>query len=383
MIRRLRLPAALAGALLLAACGTITRPPPDAALPAPAQWHAPLPHGGQLADLSRWWQQLGDPLLAELIEAAQATSPTVASAASRIEQARATRAAAGAALLPSLDASASASRGNANPPAPLATTLQGGLQASWEIDVLGGRRAGVDAAQARLEGARAAWHEARVSVAAETANSYLALRTCQRQLEVAGNDARSRAETARLNQLSADAGFTAPATAALSRASAAEAAARLKQQAAQCELEIKTLVALTGAPEPALRDKLRGAWSDPGALPLFAIQQVPAQVVAQRPDLFQAEREIVAASADVAAAQADRLPRVTLSGSIAAGAVRAAGSWNDAQTWSIGPIAVTLPLFDAGRGAANVDAARARYDAALAQYRGRLLQAVREVEQAL
>ena len=93
-----------------------------------------------------------------------------------------------------------------------------------------------DAAQARLAGAEAGWHDARVAVAAETANSYLDLRTCERQLAVTRNDARSRAETARLTDLSADAGFTAPAVAALARASAAEASARATQQQAQCDL---------------------------------------------------------------------------------------------------------------------------------------------------
>src|SRR5690606_10931783 len=152
--------------------------------PTPPQWVASLPHGGTLADLRRWWQQFNDPLLIELIEAAQTASPNVASAGARIVQARAARVAAGAALLPPADATAAAARGNAQAGAPLATTVQGGLQTAWEIDLFGGNLAAADAAQARLDGERAGWHAARVAVAAETANSYLDLRTCERQLGV-------------------------------------------------------------------------------------------------------------------------------------------------------------------------------------------------------
>lgn len=383
---RLRLIAAGAASAWLAGCAGTALAPPPAADP-PAQWHAalpqPLPHGGTTADLASWWQQFNDPLLVELIESARAASPTVASAVSRVEQARAARVAAGAALLPTLDASASAARGNNQPPVPLATSAQAGLQAAWEIDLFGANRRAADAAQARFDGAGAGWHEARVSVAAETAASYVSLRTCERQSVVAGNDARSRAETARLAELSAQAGFTAPATAALARASAAEGSARATQQRAQCDVETKALVALTALPEPLLRQKLSAPWGEPAPAAALAVASVPARVLAQRPDIYEAEREVAAASADVGSAQADRFPRLTLSGSIAAGTVRMGGASTDLQTWSIGPLALSLPLFDGGRRAANVDAAEARYREATALYAARVRQAVREVEEAL
>lgn len=381
-MKKLRLTAAAGALLWLAGCASL-QPPASVSAGAPDQWHAPLPHNGTLTDLTQWWQQLNDPLLVELIESAQTLSPTVASARSRIEQARATRVAAGAALLPGVDGVASASRGNTQPPAPLATTAQVGLQSSWEIDLFGGRSASARAAQARLQGAQAGWHDARVSVAAETANTYVNLRTCERQLAVAVNDARSRAETARLTDLSTEAGFTAPAVAALARASAAESSARLTQQRAQCDLEVKALVALTALREPALRQKLAAAWAEPGQVAMLSVASVPAQVLAQRPDVYQAELEVVAASADVGAARADRFPRLSLSGSIAAGTVRTGGATTDLATWAIGPLALTLPLFDGGRRAANVDAAQARYEEAAALYQAQVRNAVREVEQAL
>ncbi|MES1162304.1 MAG: TolC family protein, partial [Rhizobacter sp.] len=163
-VRRL---SALIAAASLAACASAPSEPSAPEAQWPPQWQAPLPHEGQLTVMSAWWRQFNDPLLVDLIGAAQSVSPSVASAASRIEQARATRVAAGAALLPSLDADASAVRGKQDFITGMATTYSAGVQASWELDLFGGRRAARDAAQARAEGATAAWHDARVSVAAE------------------------------------------------------------------------------------------------------------------------------------------------------------------------------------------------------------------------
>lgn len=373
---------AAAAVLWLAGCA-VTRPSATAHVEPPPQWYAPLPHNGKLSDLSSWWQQFDDPLLVELIESAQTASPTVASAASRIAQARASRIAAGAALLPAVDAVGALARGNDQPPAPLAATAQAALLAAWEIDLFGGNRALAEAAQQRLDAAHAGWHEARVSVAAETANSYVSLRTCEQQLVVAGNDARSRAETARLAELSARAGFTAPATAALARASAAEGAARVTQQRAQCDLEVKSLVALTTLAEPQLRQKLAQPWREPAPAAALVVNAMPAEVLAQRPDIYQAQRQVAAASADVGSAQAQRFPRLLLAGSIAAGVARTGGATTDLQTWAIGPLTLTLPLFDGGRRAADVDAAQARYEEAVSLYAARVRLAVREVEEAL
>ena len=378
---------ALAAALFLAGCTALPAPLLVSA-PIPPQWQAALPHQGSLTDLSQWWQQQGDPVLGELIAAGQAVSPTVASARSRIEQARAARVAAGAALLPTLDASASLSRGRSaqasgSGAAAVATTAQAGLQAAWEIDLAGGSRASLDAAAQRLLGADAQWHEARVSVAAEVANQYDSLRTCRALADVTQLDAASRQETARLSGLSTQAGFTAPSADALARASAADARGRSARQAALCELDLKALVALSGLEEPDLRQKLTLAQVERAQAAIISIASVPADVLAQRPDVFSAGREVAAASADIGSAQAARYPRLGLSGSIGATQVRASGSTISLDTWSIGPLTLSLPLLDGGRRAANVEAAQARYEEAAALYRASVRQAVSEVEEAL
>jgi NodT family efflux transporter outer membrane factor (OMF) lipoprotein len=382
--------AALAVAAALAGCAT-QGPAPHVAAQAPQQWQAPLPtqlpHNGSQADLASWWKQQSDTLLVQLIESAQTVSPTVASAGSRIAQSRSERVAAGAALAPSLDAAASVSRSNQQSALPTGTTSQAALQASWEIDLFGGRRAARDAAQARLDSAHAGWHDARVSVAAEVANQYYGLRACEQLLAVARQDAASRADTARLTELSAKAGFQSPASLALARASAADGNSRYITQRAVCDVDVKALVALTAMPEPELRQKLAtGAPSAAAAVaaaPSIAIAELPARTLSQRPDVFTAEREVTAASADVGAAQAQRYPRLTLSGAVGVANFRTGGENTKTDTWNIGPVSLSLPIFDAGTRRANVDAASARYDAAVSAYRATVRQAVSEVEQAL
>ena len=381
----------LVAAMFLSGCASVSVPQTASLAPVPPPaWQAPAPHQGSTTDLTQWWSQFNDPQLPRLIAAAQEVSPTVSAAKSRIEQSRAARVSAGAALGPALTAQGSAVRGaegaggQTNGPA---TSLTAGLNAAWEIDVFGGAAAGRDAAQARLDGSEMLWHEARVSVAAEVATQYTALRACEAQLAQVQLDATSRNETARLTDLTSKAGFTAPAQAALSRASAAQGNSQLTQQRAQCDGLVKGLVYLTGADEAALRTQLntaRGVIAQPAQI---GIPRVPAALLRQRPDLGNAERELLAASSDVRQAQAARLPRIALNGSIGAARVissgMAGGFTNTESTWSLGPLSVSLPLFDGGSRQAQVSAAQARHTDATVQYNAKLRAAVREVEDAL
>lgn len=335
------------------------------------------------AHLHRWWQQFDDPVLLALIDAGQTASPTIATAAARIEQARAARTAAAAALIPFVNAGASASTGRADLANPRFSVASASLQAGWEIDLFGAGRAAADAAQARLEASQAGWHDARISVAAEIADTYATLRGCEALAVQTEADVRSRAETARITALAVDAGMMAPASAALARASAAQGRSLLAAQRAQCTQLLKALVALSAIDEPTLRAQLL-----PGQarLPLPAtidVQRVPGQALAQRPDLAAAERQVLAAADDTARAQAQRYPRIGISGSIGPGYLRALDNSSTGNQWLLGPLQITLPLFDGGALAAGVVAARARYDEALSAYRAAVRAAVREVEAAL
>jgi NodT family efflux transporter outer membrane factor (OMF) lipoprotein len=397
-ILRRTLEATFAGliALPLSACtgprGLLATVGPDyvPAEPAPApQWHAPQPrpHGASADKLREWWARFNDPALDSMIASAQSSSGTVAQAAARIEQARSVLVAAGAASLPNADALAAANRAafTFGGPTAMREQVQLGLQASWEIDLFGGRAREREAAAAQLASNTAAWHDARVALAAEVANAYLNYRYCEVQAQLAEADARSRGESAHMAELLGAVGLQAPADVALARAAAADARSAVSQRQSICELSIKAMVALSAIDEPALR-RLLAQGERVARLPQpaqFEIGALPAQVLAQRPDVAAAERDVAAASARIGVQEALRYPSLSLSGNILPTriSVGSAQAMN-VRTWSIGP-SMTLPLFNGGRIAANIDSARAQYAAAEIVYRARVRLAVREVEEAL
>lgn len=379
---RYRIPGTVAALLALSACA-IQLPPTQVPSKVAPAWGSPLPHQGDVTALTQWWQRQGDPLLVELIAAAQAVSPSVGQALARIESSRAAQTTANAALLPNLTAQASASRGVTPPAVALTTSLQGALQALWELDLVGANRAVSQAAQAQLEGSQAQWHDARVSVAAEVANLTFSLRHCTAQLGLSQLEADSQQQTARLSERSAAAGLLAPAQAALARSSAAQANSRLTQQAALCQQATKALVALTAIDEPNLKQKLALAQVPSSPIATFLIASVPAQTLSQRPDLVAAERDVVQASAQVGSAQAQRWPRLTLNGSLGGARQDSVGVSSEGSTWSFGPLSLSLPLWDGGQRVALVAAAQANYQAVVLIYQARVRQAVREVEAAL
>lgn len=372
----------LAVSLVVSAC-TSWMPPTQVEAAAPDTWHAPLPHQGSQEKMAQWWQQQGDARLVELIEAAQAASPTVSAALARVETARAQQAAAFGALVPNVGMQVAASRGVSQPDFPVTEMRQSGLQASWELDLVGANRAVNRAAQANVEGSQAQWHDARVSVAAEVANLYYGLDHCNQQLALARKDAASRLETARLTEITAKAGFVAPSVASMARASAADGNSRVTQQAAQCDITLKALVALTALTEPVLKQKLAQAQVKPAQGASISIASVPAKTLAQRPDIYSAERDVMVASAQVGAAVAQRMPRLTLTGNIAGTRLRTNGVDSDGTTWSFGPLAISLPVFDGGQRAAAVQSAQANYRAVVIGYQAKVRNAVREVEEAL
>jgi NodT family efflux transporter outer membrane factor (OMF) lipoprotein len=329
------------------------------------------------------WTQFGDPLLLRLIEAAQGISATLAQAEARIAEARAASVAGDGALLPVLDAVASADRGRLSPGTPSSATASAGLQASWELDLFGANRAGANAAQARLAASEAALQGAHIALAAEVASAYVSLRACEAQLAYAEFDTESRAETARLTALAAGGGLRAPAAADLAGASAAQGRAALTGQREQCALAVKSLVALTAIDEQVLQRELAAGAAHVPQPAAPVASAVPAKVLAQRPDLLVAARELVAASADYQQAEAQRWPRIALSGSISAARVSSGGISTNGSVWSIGPVSVSVPLFDAGVRRANAAAALARYQAASVGYAASLRSAVRETESAL
>ncbi|NTZ82337.1 efflux transporter outer membrane subunit [Burkholderia metallica] len=377
--------------------GPTYRPPDAASLKIPAAWHATLPHDGSVVALAHWWRQFDDPALTALIDAAQADSPTIDAALARIRQARASRATSVAGLLPKLDGIASFNRSNANTQAVTSNdvsqstsvqsgeldTSRAGLQASWELDLFGKARRGLQADDARVASRVGEWHDARVSVAADVADAYFRTRACESLVTAHEDEQRSRAATDAVTRQRVTAGFLSPADATLPQASLAEGEDVLARQRAECEADRNELVALTGLSRDALDTRLAAGYAKVPEPRGGALDALPARTIEQRPDVRASERTLAAANAEIGAAIAARLPSVSLSGSIEIDRYQAGGGQSlTLRPWMFGPT-LTLPLFDGGTGAARVEGARGRYDEALANYKRKVRQAVMEVENAL
>ena len=370
---------------LLGACAavgpTYQAPTPDA-LALPSTWQAALPHQGEAAQLQDWWARLGDPVLTELQRTAYASNPSMQKAAAQIASARAALASSKASGSPTLTGSGSATRANAATGAGTNTTVNAGLDASWELDLFGSVRRNVEAGEATAQAREADWNDTRVSLAAEVATDYITYRACLATLQLTRADATSRQATAGITIGSYRAGASSSTDAALAEASAASARASLLAQEAECEVDVKALVPLTGLAEPALRTLLATAADRPLQAAPFTVQSLPVALLSQRPDVVAKERALAAASASIGAAEAGRYPRLSLSGSISRSVV-APGSGQVLSTpWSFGP-SLSIPLFDGGSAQASVRSAEASYIVALAEYRQTVGTAVQEVEQGL
>lgn len=396
-------PAILAALCTACAVGPDYRAPSDQGDLAgvPSSWHARLPHGGTVSALTQWWRQFDDPLLTDLVETAETRHPSIATAVGAVREARAAVMSSRGGLLPQLDARGSMTRSSgasdtAGSDSPAYTLLNGSLDASWELDLFGGARRGLEASQARLQAAQDNWDEARVTLAAEVADAYVQRRYCEHLRVLYQSTLDSRRETERLTSLKLKAGFVAPADEAQARAGRYDSENQLIAQEGVCQQDLNRLAQLTAIPAAELETKLATA-PDAGvahsddtqatayrsAIPVPlqpAVPAVPAAILSQRPDLMSDERALAAASAEIGVAVASRLPSLSLSGMI--GINRVVHGGDATQSWSWGP-SISLPLFEGGAGRARVETARARYEQALAQYHGQVLIAVQEVEDAL
>lgn len=364
--------------------GCTTANPHDVQRPIEAaeQWHASLPHQGSQQALAGWWLQFQDPVLSQLIQAAEQDSPSLAQAWAAIEKSRANAISARADGLPSLNGNAALSRTRQQLRATemgTVTSRSAGLDASWELDLFGKLRHSQDAALARVSARLDDWHDARISLAAEVADTYVQYRACQLLEHSYAQESKSKQQTLRATEAAVKIGFTAPADAALAQASRASTEATLAAQRAECAVLVKSLVALTGMDEPGLHHSLNAivpTLQEPRGL---AVPSVPAQTLRQRPDIASLEREAAAAGAEVGVARADFYPSFSLSGAISVAATSGAAGLT---TWSFGP-ALSIPLFDGGKRRAAVIAASANYESAMAMWRQGVRTAIKEVEQAL
>jgi len=390
-IRRARAYLLAAPALVLfagcAAVGPDYTAPETAAAP---MWNAGLEEGlspgrADPEELAQWWKSFHDPVLAALIERAVQGNLDLKEASSRVREARARRAAAGAGLFPTLDLSGSLqrSRGSGDSGGGSTRTLySAGFDASWEIDLFGGVRRSIEASEADLQAVREELNDTLVSLTAEVALNYFELRTFQARLDAAEKNLALQQETYLLEESLRKAGLSDELSLQRALSNLAGTRSRLPSLRASANEAKNRLAVLLGEQPGAVHGELDEHRPMP-VVPLEVSVGAPADVLRRRPDIRRAERELAAQSARVGVAKADLYPRISLGGSIgysalSSGDLITAGS----RTFGYGP-RITLPVFSAGSIRANIEARSALQEQALIRYESSVLTALEEVENIL
>lgn len=358
----------------------------------PLAAEARFPVGGEVAPAA-WWTSFGDADLNQLVARALRENPDLAVAAARVREARAAVLAADADLLPRLDAQlAVASRRISNqtgqnfPGLPRRSDVgSAGIQLSWEIDLWdrAGSRAQAAVADAQAAALNAA--AAEVSLAASVTRTWFAVRLAREELACLQSDFSSFVVVMGLTERLVTAGLADADALATARLAAAQAkAAELDgvRRLASAENALRVLVALpSGSPLP-------GSMPDTAAPPAIATLPsfgagLPSTLLLSRPDLLAAERALDAALSREGAARADFYPRLVLIGDAgwAADPIGNVGR-GGSGFWSLTP-SLSLPLFEGSRNAAGAEAAQARVDVASGLWKGVVLNAFREVDDAL
>ncbi|MBF0110778.1 MAG: efflux transporter outer membrane subunit [Magnetococcales bacterium] len=348
-------------------------------------WQAALPHDGSRENMTQWWGRFEDETLNRLLAATLDHHPGLEGAWAAIEIARAGLVVqeAGGTVKTELAASATRSGNHGNSPQTYEmSTAASVVDATWEIDLFGRIRRASESASAKVAARTADWHGLRVSLAAEVATTYVEWRGCMRLLDSLAHERTSREQTLASTLRAVEGGLVAPSDGDLARAALDESRSQWTLQQATCDMAIKSIVVLSGLEENEVRHLLKANTQLWPKIAPFAVTTLPARLLSQRPDLVATEEELVAANAEIGVAEASRYPRLSLLGSIGVGSVALGTNTLDNQPWSFGP-ALSLPLLDGGVRDANVRSARGRWNMALANYRQAVLNAVREVENAL
>lgn len=333
-------------------------------------------------NLARWWAVFDDPVLTKVIEWAMAENHDMKKALARLNEARARRGLRRTDYYPGLDASAGASRSRSSGDDNSRESYSVGFDAGWEIDVFGGVRRSVAAADADLEAVEASLGDVRVSLAAETALNYVEVRTLQARLETAAANLAAQAETFDLVGFRFEAGLADELTFHQARYQLESTRSQIPALRAGLEAAKNRLAILIGRP-PGAMDELLAHPQEAPAAPHLAVSGIPADTLRRRPDIRRAERELAAQTERIGVAAADLYPRFTLSGAIGFESVDAGDLITaDSRFWRIGP-GVSWKVFDAGAVRRNIDIQSALQEQYLAAYEQAVLSALEEVKNAM
>jgi NodT family efflux transporter outer membrane factor (OMF) lipoprotein len=335
--------------------------------------------------LAFWWRQFRDPLLDGLVRQALQDNHDLAAARARLLQARAQWGVTAGGLWPRL----SASGGNIpvysygdSTSSNSRYLYQAGLDASWELDLFGGQRRNLEAAQANTQAAEENLRDVQVSLVAEVAMNYLQLRGYQQQVVIGRSNLEAQRRSAELTRQLLGVGFRSALDVANAEASVATTQSQIPLYESSAAQAIHALALLVGRPPGDLLAEL-SPWAEAPSPPDQAPPGLPSELLRRRPDIRRAEAQLHAATASIGVATADLYPKFSLTGSL---------SWRSGQasTWlsdsyrslTAGP-SFSWNLFQGGAVMSNIEVQEALRDQAWAAYQKAVLGALREVESAL
>ncbi len=361
---------------------------PDASV-APA-WHASAGNGlvmgaADQQELASWWASLNDPVLSGLMKRAAEGNLDLKKARARIREARARRGLAQTDAFPTLDATGGITRSRSTETAGARsndTLFAAGFDAAWELDIFGGVRRSVEAADAALDYSREDWRDVLVSLLAETALNYIDVRTYQARIAVAEANLVSQQETWQLTVWRNEAGLSDDLAVQQARYNMENTRAQIPALRSSLESSFNRLAVLLGEQPGRIQNELAKATPVP-VIPEKVAAGVPADCVRRRPDIRKAERNLAAQTAKIGVAAADLYPKFKLSGSIGLQSTNAGDFFTAGSGWySFGP-SVSWRIFDAGAVRRNIDIQTALQEQYFLAWQSAVLGALEEAENAL
>jgi multidrug efflux system outer membrane protein len=340
----------------------------------------------------QWWKSFGDPALDRLEDEALAANPGLQAAAARVLQSRAVLGITEADRIPQVSAGVGPFNSRASPAAqglppgadvPSRTLWRANAVASYEVDLFGRVKNSVGAARKDLEGAEATYRSVTLVLQADVARTYFELRETDGDVALLKDGVRLREATLKLN----DARYRAGAAGELDVARAktelgvtrTELAAALGRRA-----RVENALALLLGRPPANFSLEAGA--TPATVPAIP-PGLPSSLLERRPDVVAAQRSLVAANARIGVAKAAFFPSIRITGQAGFESDQASDLFRwSSRTWFLGPFLGTLlsvPILDGGRNRSELARVRAAYEESVGRYRGQVLVAFGEVEDAL
>lgn len=338
-------------------------------------------------DITRWWQLFNDEKLTSLVERAVEHNKDLQVASARLREARAQRTVVASAAYPYVETTNVYSRTRDSENASSTPGLeydffQVGFDASWEVDIFGGTRRSIEAADADVAAAVENRRDVLVSLLAEVARAYLDVRGNQYRLKIARENIVTQQKTLELTVARFEAGLSSELNVAQARAQLANTETQVPLLESKIRQGIYELGVLLGQRPEDVVDELIAEAPVPPIPPQVPVG-LPSELLRRRPDIRKCEKELAAATARIGVATAKLFPSFSLTGyydftSVDVTSVFSYGS----RTWSIGPT-ISWPIFDAGKIRASIKAQNARQEQAVALYEKAVLTALSDVESSL